>query len=87
MRRALILLAAVVVMAGAWAAAEPSDRSSRSASTPRASGGSGKSKQAALEAKLEQILANQRAILEKSGKVMEEIRIIQVRASSRASPQ
>ncbi len=64
---------------------EPSDRSSRSAS--RMPSGHGQSRQASVEAKLEQILKNQRMILEKNEAVKEEVRVIQVRATSRASVQ
>ncbi len=64
---------------------ESSDRSSRSLVKRSSSGGQGR--QASVEAKLERILSNQRTILEKQQAVKEEVRIIQVRASSRAAVQ
>ena len=95
-RRAIQCVAALLAAAGLWVAApfgsqaedaaQPSDRSSRSMSTSRITGGR-QSKQAALEAKLEQILAHQRTILQKSEQVKEEVRIVQVRATSRAAVQ
>lgn len=66
-------------------AAEPSDRSSRSASRTLSS--NGHSRQASVEAQLEQILKNQRMILEKNEAITEEVRVIQVRATSRAAVQ
>ena len=64
---------------------EPSDRSSRSMA--KSSSGGTRSRQASIEEKLEQILKNQQAILEKNKVIKEELRVIQVRASSRASVQ
>ncbi len=64
---------------------ELGDRSSRSLVKRSSSVGQGR--QASVEAKLEQILSNQRTILEKQQAVKEEVRIIQVRASSRAAVQ
>ncbi len=61
------------------------DRSSRSLVKRSSSVGQGR--QASVEAKLERILSNQRTILEKQQAVKEEVRIIQVRASSRSAPQ
>ena len=51
----------------------PSSRSSRSSKTP-SSGSS-----ANIESKLDEILANQQAILQKFDAIMEELRIIKVR--------
>jgi len=69
-----------------WAEdATETTRASRRAARAKASSASLKEATARLESKLDQVLANQRAILEKSAAVKEELRVIKIRASSRGA--
>ena len=63
--------------------AEETSRATRSVLGGAASGGSSASSNAGLEKKLDQILANQETILQRFDQVMEELRIIKVRATLR----
>jgi len=74
---------ALVLVMGAWLAADALavERSSRTSRTStQATSGSG-SESAKIAAKLDQILANQETILKRFDDVMEELRIVKVRAT------
>ena len=89
-RRTLFALAAAVVLGGlmgltADVAGEDATRSTHTRKTPTASQSAGDSggekSDARLESKLDQILANQQTILQRFDQIMEELRIIKVRAT------
>ena len=79
-----ILAGLLYVWAQVSSAIEPptEGRSSRAASKT-GSTSSGGGKEAQILSRLDEILANQRAILEKFDAVMEELRIIKIRATRR----
>lgn len=87
-----MVLATCLIGAVSWGVAARSDAAATSktrVSSSAAAGSEGSQasdrKLAALEEKLEQVLANQQTILQKFDALMEEMRIIKVRVSLRGS--
>ena len=81
--RALILVIIVATGGAVVLAEEPSPSAQPSARSSRATSSESKSGNDKLERKLDQILEHQQAILHKFDDVMEELRVIKIRASQR----
>ena len=82
---------ALVVSVGVWRAFAVSDETETtdSSTTTDSSPGAGTSQVDArkLEAQLDQVLASQEQVLQRFDGILEELRIIKVRSSSRSAPQ